>query len=351
MGDVWVPKRESYGRPPFRLSILPAVLGLTLSPLAALLVLLSWRPETPRYLVLAMLGGGFDEAHPAADARFAGIGLAVLLLVTLVGALWLGAGLGRSLRRLAANAKALGDLELERLTEAERSPIADVERANSTLRAAARSLAGYARHVPRALLQQLARPDAIAVDHHELRDMTVLVTDIAGFSVISASMPAAEVAELLNGYFARIAGCVDAHGGTIDKFVGDAVFAFWGAPLAQADHAARALAAARAIAAAVRADNVVRSAPLRVRMGIDTGPLLVGQFGSPARSAYTVLGEPVNAAAHLEKLAKEIVPHADVIALASAAAIAAAGEAAAGNPVGETQARGRSEPAGVYRVV
>ena len=116
------------------------------------------------------------------------------------------------------------------------------------------------------------------------RTVTVMFTDIRGFGALSQRLSAHEVADLLNDHFDLLSRQIEATGGTVDKFIGDSVMAFWGAPDEQPDHAERALRAAGLIREAMAADNAARKArgeaPIQVRIGINTGPAVVGNIGS-----------------------------------------------------------------------
>ncbi len=152
-----------------------------------------------------------------------------------------------------------------------------------------------------------------------------------------------------------LARCVDAEDGTIDKYIGDSLMAFWGAPSRQEDHAARACRATLAIADAIRAENRRRHAeglaPVRIRIGLFDGRVVAGNIGAPGRINYTLVGDAVNAANRLEQLGKEVDPSAEVIALAGSETIEAAGFADSAVLVGERTLRGRAEPVRVYRLV
>ena len=196
------------------------------------------------------------------------------------------------------------------------------------------------------------------------REVTVLFTDIPGFTSLSETLDANQVSDLLNHHFSLIAECVDANDGTIDKYIGDSVMAFWGAPSRQNDHAVLALQTVRAIAEKIHADNAKRSAeglpPIRVRIGLHSGPALAGNIGAPGRINYTLVGDTVNAANRLEQLGKEIDPDAEVIALASGDTVEDARQASGSDGavdlgrmsvVGERTLRGRATPVTVYRVI
>ena len=180
-------------------------------------------------------------------------------------------------------------------------------------------------------------------------------------SLSAASSPGrqlkrASIAEFLNHHFELIADCVEAEDGTIDKFIGDAVMAFWGAPEPQADHALRACRSARAIADCVATENRERqirgAAPVKVRIGVHTGPVIMGNIGAPGRINYTVIGDTVNIAARLEELAKEFMSSDDeVVALASEATLVGLETVVLAESVGRHTLRGKRETIEVYRVV
>lgn len=135
-------------------------------------------------------------------------------------------------------------------------------------------------------------------------EVTVLFADLAGFTALSEKLPPSDVAELLEGYFNHAVDAIFVEGGTLDKFIGDCVMAFFGAPVAQPDHALRAVRAAIQIQRAQRLWNRERAGrglpTLPVRIAINSGPVVVGDVGSNRRVDYTVLGNTVNVAARIE---------------------------------------------------
>lgn len=141
----------------------------------------------------------------------------------------------------------------------------------------------------------------------EMRDATILFADIRGFTTLSEGMPPQELLSFLNEYFSRISRILEQEKGVIDKYIGDEVMAIFGAPLPSSDHAPRAVAAAVAMLKELEHLNHEqhRPTPLRIGIGIATGPVVAGNVGSPERLNYTVLGDTVNVASRLQGLTKE----------------------------------------------
>ena len=152
--------------------------------------------------------------------------------------------------------------------------------------------------------------DAIVADPASLklggdrRTLTVLFTDLAGFTGLAEKMPAEEVAAILNRHLGEMSDIVIRHGGTVDKFIGDAVMAFWGAPVADPDQSLHALEAAiemQAATARMAAELAKSSGPaLRMRVGLHRGECIVGNLGGNNRFEYTAIGDAVNLASRLE---------------------------------------------------
>lgn len=238
-----------------------------------------------------------------------GIGAAILF-VSLFVVLFLGRRMSRPVRDLALAAGAVGKLDLARVPPVPPSRYRELDDAATAFNGMIAALRWFEIYVPRKLVQRLVvHGDASAVESQE-RQVTVMFTDIAAFTPLAERLGAAGTARLLNEHFALLAGCIEAEDGTVDKFIGDSVMAFWGPPLGDDDHVARACRAALAIRAAVAEDNRARAnrgeAPLRVRIGIHTGPAIVGNIGAPGRINYTLVGDTVNIAQRLEELGKTL---------------------------------------------
>jgi adenylate cyclase len=166
----------------------------------------------------------------------------------------------------------------------------------------------FDQYVPPAHIDKmLADPNSVNLDG-ERKEMTVLFSDIRSFTNISETLTASELKNLLNNYFNPITKSIFEHKGTIDKYVGDMVMAFWGAPLNDAHHAQNALNAALdmlSITEELRSVFKEQGLPeIYVGIGLNTGDMSVGDMGSEYRRAYTVLGDAVNLGARLESLTK-----------------------------------------------
>jgi adenylate cyclase len=144
----------------------------------------------------------------------------------------------------------------------------------------------------------------------EERELSLFFSDVKGFTPISESMEPARLAEFMNLYLSIVTKAILDEGGTVDKYIGDAVVAFWNAPLRQADHGERAVRAALTCLAAVEAARASFAAlgtePPFSRIGIHTGRAVVGNMGSPSRFNYTALGDAVNTASRLEEANKAV---------------------------------------------
>jgi adenylate cyclase len=135
--------------------------------------------------------------------------------------------------------------------------------------------------------------------------LTAMFTDIADFTSITEEMPAERTSEMLNAYFTEVMEVVFKNQGTLLKFIGDAIFAIWGAPVKTQNHAELALQTAIAIDREVSRFNATQRFPaLKTRIGIHTGPMLVGNLGSTKRFDYTAIGDSVNLASRIEGLNK-----------------------------------------------
>jgi len=307
-----------------------------------------------------LVGGYIDRAAQEVSAelrRLVGAGAAAVgvLVVSVLAALWLGRRMGEPLRHVAGAARHVRRLDLDRVPRLRRSRLRELDEAAAAFNAMVAGLRWFENYVPRTLVRRLLADPASGEIASAEREVTVMFTDIVSFTGIAQHMTATEAARLLNDHFALLGRCVDAEEGTIDKYIGDSLMAFWGPPLAEAAHAMRACRAALAIRAAVVADNDGRRAlglaPIRVRIGIHTGLAIVGNIGAPGRVNYTLVGDTVNVAQRLQEIGKLLgEPHEDVDILLSGDTAAALGDRWLCRPYGPRPIRGRDEDVDVLRL-
>ena len=179
----------------------------------------------------------------------------------------------------------------------------------------------------------------------EEKKVTILFSDLRDFTPLSERLTPSELLEILNRYFTRMSQIVDAHGGVVDKYIGDALMALFGAPLEQPDQAARAMAAALEMRAALTELNRElfpdSKYELRFGIGIHTATVVAGNIGSPQRYNYTVIGDGVNAASRLESLTREPEYATDIIV--SAATLADASSRFVTRDLGEATVKGKEQ--------
>jgi adenylate cyclase len=215
----------------------------------------------------------------------------------------------------------------------------------SRQRAFAQSALG--KYLPADVAAQIMRdPDQLSL-HGERRNIFCVFTDLEGFTKLSHAVTPETVARLLNEYLDRLSDIVLEHGGTIDKFVGDAVVAFWGAPLSRPDDGEKAAAAAFAMYRAgeqFRVDLAADDVPPigMTRVGLHVGDAIVGNFGGEGRIQYTALGDSMNTAARLEAANKGL--KTGVLVSAEAAARSGRDDLV---PMGRVTLRGRAQPVDV----
>lgn len=184
----------------------------------------------------------------------------------------------------------------------------------------------------------------------EDREVTVLFADLEGFTTMTEQLPAQEVVGLLNAYFTVMTAEVERYGGTVDKFIGDAMLVVWTGPSpeAAAEHAVRAALEMQAAVAALQERLLMEGRrPAKVRIGISSGRAILGEIGGARRRETTVIGDAVNTAARLEALNKEY--HTDSILSGSTHDLL--GGRALVRDLGLVPVKGRREPVRAYALV
>ena len=270
-----------------------------------------------------------------------GVGCGIAFVTLLVG----------PLRRLTAGVEQLteGDLAT-RIPPTSRDEVGELTRAfnkmGESLQQKERIQSAFGRYVSNYVLNQLLESSDDEL-HGTEREVTILFCDIRRFTRLSEGMKAADVVALLNEVFQLATDQILEHGGTIDKFIGDSVMAYFGAPVPSDDHALQAVRAAVAIERAVAERNRGLGGggtPVEMGIGIHTGTVVVGTIGSDRRTDFTAIGDPVNVAHRLEKLAR-----AREILVSEAVQRRVRGDMKL-RFEGERQLSGRLEPVHVYSV-
>ena len=215
-------------------------------------------------------------------------------------------------------------------------------------RRARQTRAMFAQYVPPAVVsRRIAQPELMRLGG-EAREVTLMFTDLANFTTLSEQLSAEQTVEVLTAYFNAMTPIVHATGGTVDKFIGDAVMAFWGAPLDDPQHAEHAVTAAISMQQAMQvlvADLRARGLPpIHMRIGLHTGRVVVGNVGSEQRFSYTAIGDAVNLAARLEGANKAF----GTGILLSAATAAQLPSSVALRALDDVVVKGKTEPVRVF---
>ncbi len=208
----------------------------------------------------------------------------------------------------------------------------------------------FGHYLAPAMVERLARePDKLKLGG-EMRNITVLFADVRSFTSLSESMSAAELVQFVNRLFTPLTDAILTNHGTIDKYLGDAILAFWNAPLDDPLHAENTCRAALAMRHALDRLNgeapVLQGEPVRIGIGVNTGDAVVGNIGSPRRFDYSVLGEVVNTASRLQEATKTcgtdiIIGESTAAALPHFAVV----------EVGEVTLRGKAKPERIYALL
>jgi adenylate cyclase len=258
--------------------------------------------------------------------------------------------ISRPLEKLAFKVEKIQELGSEQLPSVN-SPVREIwtlSKAIDTLDAAVKSFAAF---VPVGLVTQLLHSEQKLELGGHSRFLTIFFSDLEAFSSLSEEVPSQELLLRVSAYLELVTKTVNQEHGTIDKFIGDGVMAFWGAPALLDDHAWRACVAALRIERGMDALNERWRAdglkPLNVRIGIHSDAVLVGNIGSKERMSYTVMGDGVNIAARLESINKEFKTRICI----SHTVYKEAGERLCVRPIDDVTVKGRRAKVPIYELV
>ena len=209
----------------------------------------------------------------------------------------------------------------------------------------------FGQYVSKDVYDQLVANPALARLGGQRREMTVLFSDIRGFTSVSEKGQPEEIVHMLNEYFTRMVEVVFHHKGTVDKFVGDMVMALFGAPLEDPEHAEHAVEAALDMLQELKKLNVKWTAEgrpsLDIGIGINTGPMIAGNIGSDQIMSYTVIGDAVNLGSRLESANKQYSTH---IIISEATRSHLKGTYTF-RPLGDVVVKGKTKPVAIFEVV
>ena len=292
----------------------------------------SWVDDVPyTYLYREVAGYGPEPlvigvALASAETRLerwaatiaAGVGI-ILMTLAAATAWWLGRRLSRPTADFDGAMRAIGEMAFDqvRLSGLVDSRIREWRTMAQRLETTASALSAFQTYLPRTLVRRLFNnTDKRAAS--EERVITVMFVDLEGFTAFSSGRDAGEVAAYLNDVFGRIGPIIEESGGVIDKYTGDGLLAFWGAPDPQPDHVERACKAAAEIARRLsRHVDEQRAAGPRLRIGLHCGPVIVGNIGFPGRINYTLVGDTVNTAQRVESALRGVRPEKPVVIAAT----------------------------------
>jgi adenylate cyclase len=300
-----------------------------------------------------LVGVVVPEDHYTTDLRelcdrFLRILLVLTALAFVVGAAAL-RPVRRSLARVVDATARMRRLELAPAPA--RAPLREVEEVMEGVERAKTSMRALGKYVPMDLVRELLDANREPQLGGELVELSMMFTDIEGFTSLSERLSPDALAVALGAYLEAMTSGVRSTEGTVDKFIGDAVMAFWNAPRRLPDHPLRAC---RAVLACMKATRALYASPawdglppLFTRYGVHTARVMVGHFGAPERLSYTALGDGVNLAARLEPLCKQY----GVAVLVSEAVVRAVGDALAFRLVDAVAVKGKHEAVRVYELL
>ena len=259
---------------------------------------------------ILLLAAQDDFVQNVRKLQFNGLILATIAGLAFIPVVWMfGSTMSHSLKRITAQARQLQTLEEPNLMPVT-SHIREVHELGNTVHLAQRTIWSFAHFVPKEIVRRVIDNSISTRLGGIKQEITLVFTDVQGFTTIAETADPDVLMQQTSRYFSVLTQAFLAEGGTIDKFIGDAVMVFWNAPNPQADHVARACRAALAARAAGEKLNAEFEAeglaPFITRFGIHVGEAVVGNVGSTERMNYTALGNTVNLAARLEGLNKQV---------------------------------------------
>jgi adenylate cyclase len=301
------------------------------------------------YLALATPAATFTGFIVDATRQSALISILIFLLAT-PAIVWAARRIARPLTELESAAENIAQLDLTRPVDVS-SRIREIASLGQSFGTMQNALGQIAKFVPKAVVQQLIRSRTRMDVGGERRELSFMFSDVRDFTPMAEALPAEELMSRMSTYLETLVREILAQGGTVDKYVGDAIFAFWNAPVRQENHVVLACEAALACQ---RASNTLNAAlerqgkqPWYTRFSVHVGEAVVGNVGSSDRLDYTAIGNAVNMASRLEGLNK----HYGTQILVSDAVVARAGDRFLFRPLDRVLPKGATQPVAVFELI
>lgn len=288
------------------------------------------------------LGGVYRNLRFALAISTLAVALALFL------SFLLGRWMAKPLVQLSAEMERVGNFELVPGHPTD-TPIREITLMNRALESMKRGLRSFASFVPRDLVRAVLASGQESEPGGRTRELTLFFSDVAGFTTLAETMHPQDLVDFLAAYFTEMTALIGASHGTVDKFIGDGIMAFWNAPTEVELHAAQACQAA--LACQRKLSEMARSREeyhkLKTRIGLASGVVVVGNVGTAERLTYTAMGDVVNLAARLEGLNK----YFDTRILASEPTVKQAGDVVVARPVDVVAVKGKAQGVKVYELL
>ena len=283
------------------------------------------------------------------NQRLLAFGVVAIALEILI-IYFLSAVIARPLEKLALKVTRIQDFRRDEMPPVV-SRVQEVAVLSHAIETLATTIKSFAAFVPVGLVKQLINSDQTLTLGGHSRFLTIFFSDLEAFSTLSEEVPSHELMSRLSAYLQLVTNSVNEELGTIDKFIGDGVMAFWGAPALLDDHAWRACVAALRIDRGMKALNARWATeglkPLNLRIGMHSNSVIVGNIGSTERMGYTVIGDGVNIAARLEAINKEYGTRMCI----SHSVYRETGERLCVRPIDEVAVKGRRTKIAIYELL
>lgn len=245
-------------------------------------------------------------------SMFVGIGM---ILIGVLFVILLSKHISKPVKRYAKATKKIGQLNIEDVEKLPRSHYKEIDEQAVAFNKMLDVLRVFGKYVPIKLVNKLMHQKEIINSLSQRKILSIMFTDIIGFTTLSERLKEDEIALLLNEHFEILGESVEKYDGTIDKYIGDALMAFWGAPEVMEDTPNKACKAALAMKKSIEVYNQTAKEKIRIRVGIHTGPTIVGNIGSTGRINYTIVGDSVNVTQRIESLGREYIGETESVCI------------------------------------